>query len=68
MDFPGCPEAPPDPATFLFEGNATLVGLQSKTIRPRLEPQTLSTFDLQAPNTLRLCLHQTLNTLEYLKT
>jgi hypothetical protein len=41
--------------THNYKGNALHFGLQSKTIRPGLEPQTLSTFDLQAPNTLRLC-------------
>ena len=54
-DFSGLPRGTPDPATRLLGGNAMLFGLQSKTIRPRLEPQTLSTFVSQAPNTLRLC-------------
>ena len=54
-DFSGLPRGTPDPAPRLFEGNAMLFGLQSKSIGPRLDPQTLSTFDLQAPNTFRLC-------------
>ena len=66
-DFSGLPRGTPDPAPRLLGGNATLFGLQSKTIRPRLDLQTLSTFDLQAPNTLRLR-NQTLNTLEHWKT
>ena len=63
-DFSGLPRGVPDPAPRLLGGNAMLFGLQSKIIRPRLDLQTLSTFDLQAPNTLRLR-NQTLNTLEY---
>ena len=54
-DFSGLPRGTPDPATRLLGGNAAVFGLQSKTIRPRLEPQTLSTFVFQALNTLRLC-------------
>ena len=54
-DFSRLPGGPPDPAPFLVEGNGVLFGLQSKTIGPGLDTQTLSTFDLQAPNTLRLC-------------
>ena len=53
-DFSGLPRGTPDPATFLVEGNGVLFGLQSKIIRPGLDTQTLSTFVLQAPNTLRL--------------
>ena len=63
-DFSGLPRGTPDPATRLLGGNAAVFGLQSKTIRPGLDLQTFSTFDLQAPNTLRLR-NQTLNTLEH---
>ena len=54
-DFSWLPLGTPDPAPRLVEGNAMLFGLHSKILRPRLDLQTLSTFDLQAPNTLRLC-------------
>ena len=63
-DFSGLPRETPDPATRLLGENAAVFGLQSKTLRPRLDLETLSTFDLQAPNTLRLR-NQTLNTLEH---
>ena len=63
MIFQGCPGGVPDPAPRLVEGNAVVFGLHSKTLRPRLDLQTILTLDLQTPKTLELR-NQTLNTLE----
>ena len=48
-DFSWLPLGTPDPAPRLEEGKLLIFGLCTKTLGPRLEPQTLLPLDHQTP-------------------